>query len=268
MMMVGDMVVHVLADGSSELSEHFYGEHHGHHGDEIGDDGIMRLPIAAFLIRTAGKTVLLDAGLGPVRYEFTTANGHRTALWGGELPGQLAALGVQPEDIDYVIPTHLHADHAGWVIQEHRRFFPNATIRFGAGDWEENVVNSKDAAFREGMMDANAAGRIVPIERDGELLPGISAMHTPGHTAGHTSFVLSSGDQRAIILGDILSCPMQLRNIEMEVIFDTDPALAVRTREKIAREIDGDPDLLVGGPHFPGLRFGRVLMAEGKRYWS
>ena len=51
-----------------------------------------------------------------------------------------------------------------------------------------------------------------------------------------------------------------------EVVFDTDPKLAVKTRERIMRELDGDT--LVGGPHFPGLRFGRVLLAEGKRYWS
>lgn len=268
-MKIGDLEVHVLSDGMSELPGHFYGDHGGEHGDEIGPDGMMRLPIAAFLIRTGGKTVLLDAGLGTATYDFVSAAGHRTRLWGGNLPGELAALGVRPEDIDYVMPTHLHADHAGWVIHEHQRFFPNATIRFGAGDWDENVVNDehpKHQEFRHGMLDAMREGRIEFIEKDGELLPGISAMHTPGHTAGHTSFVLSSGDQRAIILGDIISCPLQIRNIEMEVVFDTDPALAVRTRERIMRELDGDT--LVGGPHFPGLRFGRVLMGQGKRYWS
>jgi len=268
-MKIGDLEVHVLRDGTSEIPGHFYGEHGGDHGDEIGADGVMRLPIAAFLIRTGGKTVLLDAGLGTAKFDFVTSDGHRTVLNGGELPGRLAALGVQPGDVDYVIPTHLHSDHSGWVIHEHRRFFPNATIRFGAGDWDEQVLNENSPGvpgFKQAMKQAMADGRIELIERDGEILPGISAMHTPGHTAGHTSFVLSSGDSRAIILGDIISCPMQIRNAEMEVVFDTDPKLAVKTRERIMRELDGDT--LVGGPHFPGLRFGRVLLAQGKRYWS
>lgn len=265
-MRVGDMEVLVLSDGESTVPGHFYGDHGGHHVGEIDEQDVMHLPIAAFLIRTGGKTVLIDAGLGPIKFDFVNDAGHRTTLWGGDLPRRLAEHGVRPEDIDYVLPTHLHADHAGWVIQEAKSYFPNATIRFGAGDWEENVLNARNPAFAQGMKDANDAGRVQVIERDGEVLPGISAMHTPGHTAGHTSFILSSGTQRAIILGDIISCPMQIRNIEMEVVFDTDPKLAVQTRERIMREIDGD--MLVGGPHFPGLRFGRVLMGEGKRYWS
>lgn len=265
-MRIGDLEVHVLADGASELPEHFYGDHEGLHGDEIGADGIMRLPICAFVVRTGGKTVLLDAGLGPVRHEFVTEHGQKIALWGGDLPARLAEIGLTPADIDFVIPTHLHADHAGWVIQDKRRYFPNATIRFGRDDWELLVEQARNPAFRDGMIAAQAEGRIEPIDGDGELLPGISAMHTPGHTPGHQSFILSSGDQRAIILGDIISCPMQIRNPEIEIIFDTDPALAVRTRERIMRELDGDT--LVGGPHFPGLKFGRVLLAEGKRYWS
>lgn len=268
-MKIGDLEVHVLQDGVSEIPGHFYGDHGGDHGDEIGADGVMRLPIAAFLIRTGGKVVLIDAGLGTATYDFVTVNGDRTVLNGGELPGRLATLGVMPEDVDFVIPTHLHGDHAGWVIHEQQRFFPNATIRFGASDWDELVLDQTTPGlpeFKQGMKQAMADGRIELIERDGELLPGISAMHTPGHTNGHTSLVLSSGDQRAIILGDIVSCPLQIRNIEMEVVFDTDPKLAVKTRERIMRELDGDT--LVGGPHFPGLRFGRVLLAEGKRYWS
>jgi glyoxylase-like metal-dependent hydrolase (beta-lactamase superfamily II) len=264
-MRIGDLDVTVLCDGESTVPGDLYGVHEGHH-DEIDEHGVMHLPIAAFLVRTGGKNVLIDAGLGPVRYEFQTEQGQDVALWGGKLPEELARHGVRPEDIDYILPTHLHADHAGWVIQETRSYFPNAILRFGAGDWEENVVNSLDKNFGEGVKEANAAGRVQLIEQDGEVLPGISAMHTPGHTAGHTSFVLSSGTQRAIILGDIISCPLQILATEMEVIFDTDPKLAIRTRERIMREIDGD--MLVGGPHFPALRFGRLLEAEGKRYWS
>jgi glyoxylase-like metal-dependent hydrolase (beta-lactamase superfamily II) len=264
-MNIGDLRIDCLSDGEWHTPEHFFGDHGGLHGDEIGADGIMRLPVAAFLVHTGGKRILIDAGLGPNRYDVETPQG-RSVIWGGDLPARLAGVGVTPDDIDEVILTHLHPDHAGWLIQDERRFFPNATLTFGEGEWDENVVNSRNPKFREGMVAAREAGAVRLIERDGEVLPGISAMHTPGHTAGHTSFVLSSGDSRAIILGDIISCPLQILNSELEVVFDTDPQLGIQTRERILRELDGD--MLVGGPHFPGLRFGRVLLAQGKRYWS
>jgi hypothetical protein len=79
--------------------------------------------------------------------------------------------------------------------------------------------------------------------------------------------VLSSGTARAIILGDAISCPLQMENAELEAVADVDRQAGIATREIILRELEGS-DVLVGGPHFPGLRFGRVMAAEGRRYWS
>jgi glyoxylase-like metal-dependent hydrolase (beta-lactamase superfamily II) len=266
-MMVGDIEVAVLSDGESIVPGDFFGATDGHHADAVGKDGRIRLPIAAFLLRIGGKTVLLDAGMGPVHIEWTMPSGGELTLHGGGLPAALAAHAVRPEEVDYVMPTHLHADHAGWMFPEGKSYFPNAIIRFGAGDWDPWVENAPDPRFREAMKQARAAGRIQFIEKDGEVLPGLSAMQTPGHSPGHVSYIISSGRQRAIVLGDAISCPLQLQNPEHQLIVDADPQLAIRTREAIFRELDGSADTMVGGPHFPDLRFGRVLMGEGRRYW-
>lgn len=266
-MRIGDIDITVLCDGESTVPGHFFGPTDGHHADMVDEHGRITLPIAAFLLRIGGKNVLLDAGMGPTSVEYTAPNGDHLTLCGGALPRLLAEQGLRPEDIDYVMPTHLHGDHAGWLFPEGRDFFPNAVIRFGEGDWAPWVEGAYDPRFRQGMIDAQASGRVRFIEGDGELLPGLSAMATPGHSPGHISYVISSGTERAIMLGDAISCPLQLQNPEYELIVDADADLAIRTRERIFRELDGT-NTLIGGPHFPELRLGRMLIGEGRRYWS
>jgi glyoxylase-like metal-dependent hydrolase (beta-lactamase superfamily II) len=90
---------------------------------------------------------------------------------------------------------------------------------------------------------------------------------TPGHTLGHMSVVVSSGTQRAFMLGDAVGCPAQLEDSEWAAMSDIDRDLSSRTREALYRELEGTEDVLVGS-HFPELRFGRVLRGEGKRYFA
>ena len=78
--------------------------------------------------------------------------------------------------------------------------------------------------------------------------------------------VLSSGTQRALLLGDVAHCPAQLVENEWAALFDVDPAMALQTRTALARELEGG-DALAAGTHFPGMRFGRLMAAEGKRRW-
>jgi glyoxylase-like metal-dependent hydrolase (beta-lactamase superfamily II) len=89
-------------------------------------------------------------------------------------------------------------------------------------------------------------------------------MPTPGHTPGSTTLVLSSGTDRIMFLGDVVHCPIQLEEDEWSALFDVDPDLAKRTRNALARELE-DTDVRVSGAHFPEMRFGRLVRAEGKR---
>ena len=110
------------------------------------------------------------------------------------------------------------------------------------------------------------ADRLEPFDDGATLAPGVDARLAAGHTPGSTVVVVSSGTARAMLLGDVVHCSFELTEGDWEALFDVDPELAKRTREALARELEGT-DVPVAAAHFPGLRFGRLLPAEGGRSW-
>ena len=99
------------------------------------------------------------------------------------------------------------------------------------------------------------------------LLPGVDVLAAPGHTPGSTIIVLSSGTARGLLLGDVVYCPLELIDDEWAGLGDVDPELAKRTRNALARELEGT-DVRVSGAHFPEMHFGRLVRAEGKRRFT
>lgn len=264
-MRIGDIELIALSDGLCKLPQQFYvGLDFAEHPELLAEDGRVHIPIGCYLLRSGDRTVLLDAGLGP-GIDVGWARG-------GDLPAQLAHHGVAPEDIDTVVASHLHLDHVGWLAVDDgdggmRPYFPNATVRYGHADWDR-FVGEVDAADRTRLvMEAlAAAGRLEPIDGDMvALAPGLTARHTPGHTLGHYCLVVSSGEERAFLLGDAVECPLQLEEPDFYAMSDVDPKLAARTRELLWSELEGT-NALVGAAHFPGLEFGRVLRGQGKNY--
>lgn len=140
-------------------------------------------------------------------------DGPRRLLIGGQLPLGLRAVGASPGDIDTVICTHLHADHCGWLFDAAGApVFRNADIWLGAGDWEHFVLGPEIWMFdhiRHGLQNADGS-RMSLVTRDTTVATGIDIMMTPGHTPGHLSVIVSSGGQRALLLGDAIACPLQL----------------------------------------------------------
>jgi glyoxylase-like metal-dependent hydrolase (beta-lactamase superfamily II) len=257
---IGDIELLPLNDGLCKLAQEFYvGLDFSTHQDLLADDGTVHVPVGCFLLRTGDTTVLVDAGLGEVDVGWAR---------GGELPGALEAAGVGPGDIDLVLCSHLHVDHIGWLVQDDAPWFTNATVRYGTGDWQQFVADKPEGDRSRHIMEVLAdAGRLEPLEGDMiGVAPGITARHTPGHTPGHYGIVVSSGDERAVLLGDAVECPLQLEEPDFSALSDVDPALAARTRAALWQELEGT-DTLVGAAHFPGLQFGRVLAGTGKRYF-
>jgi glyoxylase-like metal-dependent hydrolase (beta-lactamase superfamily II) len=142
-------------------------------------------------------------------------------------------------------------------------------VRFGAGDWDQFVVDGADDPGTKARVQLLAdLGRVEIIDGDDVLLaPGLTSRHAPGHTHGHNVLVLSSGDERAVLLGDAVTCPVQLEEPDWMAMSDVDQKMAARTREALYAELEGTDTLMVGA-HFPGLEFGRVLPGEGKRYFT
>ena len=239
------------------------------HGSLLDADGRLTLALGGFLVRDSGggRTILIDAGLG----DFEMGPGRKP---GGKLRDSLDGIGTPVGDITDVVFSHLHLDHVGWASQGGVPVFPNATYRCHQADWDYWITGPEEAMhgvspdFVRQQKDAMlpVADRLETWTADGALFPGFNLQHAPGHTPGSTIFVLSSGNERAVLLGDVAHSPLELLEEEWDGLGDVDPELARRTRNACARQLEGGGDD-ISGAHFPELAFGRMVKAEGRRNW-
>jgi glyoxylase-like metal-dependent hydrolase (beta-lactamase superfamily II) len=267
-MRVGDIEITALHDGAWRLSPTaMYGNTADDwlpHQQFLDQDGMLPCELGGFLVRTGDRLVLVDTGVGPSESpEF------------GRLLTSLAAAGHGPGDITDVVLTHLHFDHVGWTSDGERAVFPNATYRCDERDWgffvgPEGYDEGPHLAALGGL---SATLRLTPVAprfetwtTDVAIAPGVDLRAAPGHTPGSTVVVVSSGSERAMLLGDAVHCPVELLEDEWEFIADVDKELARRTREALAREIEG-ASIPAAAAHFPDMQFGRLLRAAGKRSW-
>jgi glyoxylase-like metal-dependent hydrolase (beta-lactamase superfamily II) len=217
------------------------------------------LPISvnAFLLKRGNKYALIDTGSG---------NTMGPTL--GKLPENLRAAGVAREQIGTIFLTHLHPDHANGLVDDAGRpHYPNAELilhetearfwldRDPAGAPDErirrNIVNNRvsTAPYRARM-------RTVP---DGEAATGISAVLMPGHTPGHTGWLIQSGKEGLLVWGDLVHlAAVQVPRPDTGLIYDVDPQTACATRQRMFDRIAADK-LKVAGAHldFPG--FGTIV---------
>jgi glyoxylase-like metal-dependent hydrolase (beta-lactamase superfamily II) len=260
-MNVGRLRIDAVIDGTGRFmpSMTFQGttdEQWAAHQDLLDENGMLQFTMGGFLVRggEGDRTVLVDAGLG---------HGTLMGITGGELLDNLAGLGVDPGEITDVLFTHLHIDHIGWASVDGRPVFPNATYRSSSADWDHFVVHHPGS---ESERLEPATAQFETWDGGGAVLPGIDALEAPGHTPGSTVMVISSGTERAMLLGDVVHCPVQLVDDEWASLFDVDPALARKTRVALNRELEGS-NIPVAAAHFPGMQFGRLIQAEGRRRW-
>ena len=258
---VGDYRIDPVIDGegSSRPEDMFPDvepEHWHRHRALLDDDGRLPIAIGGFLVRGGDRRVLVDLGYGP-----GSLSGIRT----GRLPESLRSLGVEPDEITDVLFTHLHRDHVGWLWVDGVLQFPRATLRCGAGDHRHFVVERNDPFADELLRPCQ--DRFETFDQ-APPLPGITTVAAPGHTPGSTIIVVSSSRHRAMMLGDVAHCPVQLLEEEWSTLYDLDRDLARRTRARVVRELEGNPSVVMTDSHFPGMRFGRLLVAEGRRSWA
>ena len=217
--------------------------------------GPVETSVNAYLVNTGTKLVLIDAGAG--------------TLFGptlGRLLASLRAAGYQPEQVDDIFVTHMHPDHVGGLSANGQRVFPNATLHADKRDSDFWLAQSNlDAApadmkgfFQGAMASVNpyvAAGKYQPFEADGEPVPGVHALASHGHTAGHTSYLVESQGQRLLVIGDLIHvAAVQFADPGVTIAFDSDPKAAERSRDAVFKLAAKD-GALVGAAHlqFPGL---------------
>ena len=226
---------------------------------------MVETSVNAYLVNTGTKLVLIDTGAA--------------GLFGptlGNLLANLKAAGYQPEQVDEVYVTHMHPDHVGGLMAGASRAFPNAVVRMDKRDadfWlsEANMKAAPEANkgfFQGAMASVNpyaAAGKLQPFEGETELVPGIKARPTYGHTPGHTVYEVQSKGQKLVLWGDLMHvAAVQFPDPSGTIQFDTDSKKAAAERKKAFAEA-AKQGYFVGVAHLPFPGIGQ-LRADGKGY--
>jgi len=263
---IGDIVVTAVSDGTLERT----------HEMMLGvpaDEARMHLAAAcrssfvlsinAFLIRTGERLALVETGSGDY---LGPAAGH--------LKANLAAAGVSPDEIDTILLTHMHPDHSAGLtdMTSGTANYRNAELVVHENEprhWFDDAAMARGSEREKRLMFQQAREQTAPYRgrmrtfTKGEVLPGVTALPIPGHTPGHTGFLIESGGERLLIWGDVVHMPeVQVPRPDVSMVVDTDPEAAAASRRRVFDMVASEGMLVTGMHlHFPG--FAHVVRDGG-----
>jgi len=220
-------------------------------------DEFVPIDFAFTVVRTGGKTILIDAGTGG-----------QLAPTAGLATAGMKAAGISPGDIDTILVSHLHPDHIFGLMEKetNAQIFPDAEILIGETEynfWTADGLIEKLPERRQGLAKRIQATfpnwkNVSQFSAGSEVAPGITAVDTPGHTAGHTAFLLGSGDDQTMLLGDLIILPsLFLPNLDWQLSFDADKDVASATRKAIVEQAVAD-NINIAGYHFGFPNSGKI----------
>lgn len=259
----GNYKLFVIEDG------YYWRETEGYHEEATDHDwrfhprdsqGRVRANFGCFLMTDGDRTVMVDAGIGEIAQEGMTA---------GLMPAAVDALGIARDSVEAVIYTHMHYDHIGGSQREGKIVFPRARHVFHEKEWDhwKSVEGEFGSAARKIMAPLFEADVVDFIGRDTEVLPGITAVESFGHTPGHLTVSIISGGTRTLIGGDLSNHPFQVEHPDWSLPVDNDPVKAAETRDRVFEEIkDTDIDFVAG--HYPMPGVGRIVTDDGLRVYQ
>jgi len=223
-------------------------------------EGRFRTNAGCYAIRSQGQTILCDTGMGPGPIEFL--GGLR-----GNLLDDMREKGIPPEDVDTVFFTHLHGDHVGWNLSsDGTPNFSKARHLVPQADWDYFGTMLETNQQMQQVIPLEALGLMELVSGEKALTSEVTTYPTPGHTPGHTSLLISSNGERAIVTGDLAHHPAQVDRTDWCSSFDTNAAETSATRREVFDRMEAD-GLTAAFCHFPD-PFGKLVRAEGKRIFQ
>ncbi|MDR1049069.1 MAG: MBL fold metallo-hydrolase [Synergistaceae bacterium] len=204
--------------------------------------------IMAFLVRTGGETILIDAGLGE-------PSGARAS----QLPEALSQIGVDPGDVTLVLITHMHGDHIGGLLRDGQRAFPSARVLSSRVERDFWLGGDSAARFPNRASGFEMARRALgaysgaeeSFEFDTVVAPGVRALDARGHTPGHTAFLLECGGERLLFWGDLAhAAALQFPRPDINASYDMNPGEAAAVRARFM-EMAAAEKLPIAGSHLP-----------------
>jgi glyoxylase-like metal-dependent hydrolase (beta-lactamase superfamily II) len=217
------------------------------------------------VINLGDKTVLFDTGMGII---------HPFGPTTGKLMATLKAAGIDPAGVDAVVMSHAHPDHCGGIMAEdNTSHFPNAQLYITKADYDywtnEQTVGPKMKVFYD-----QATRNLTPnldkihfIKDHEEIIPGVTALYAPGHTVGHTIFMINSGNAQLAYIGDLTHHPVLLMQKPLtEFAYDTDPKMSAQSRVRMLTML-ADSRTPILAYHFAWPGVGHVVkQGDGFRY--
>jgi glyoxylase-like metal-dependent hydrolase (beta-lactamase superfamily II) len=225
----------------------------------------MKNTYSPIVLKIAGKKVLFDTGNGEAQN--APSKGER-----GTLNANLAAAGIDRGKIDVVVISHFHADHVnGLLLPDNSRAFPNAEIKVPENEWKFWMDDGEMSRAPKGRMSELFANnrrvfdalqrKVTPYAWDTEVVPGVTAVGTPGHSIGHTSFVISSSGKSVYVQSDVCNnVNVFAPHPDWHGFFDQDPPKAAATRRRVYDMLAADK-IPVQGYHFPFPALARIEKA-------
>jgi glyoxylase-like metal-dependent hydrolase (beta-lactamase superfamily II) len=251
----------LFPDASTQLVQ----QHRWLAPDYADESGTISLRVQALVIDQPGRRILVDPCVG---------NGKTRWLpnWNQQdfpFLQRFADAGFSPESVDVVVHTHLHADHVGWdtrlVDGTWVPTFPVARHLFSRTEmawFEASPDPDRPRIWEDSLAPIFAAGLADLVDDDHDLGGGVRSEPTPGHTGGHVSLWITSGEETALITGDFMHHPLQFSEPDQREVADDDIALARQTRRSMIGRV-ADTRALVVGTHFPNRPAGHVVTEGG-----
>lgn len=256
---VGEFQVNLLSDGPSEVNKELLIGATPEMVKRYSANGLFPNAYNAYLIKTPQLNILVDTGTG------------------AKLQENITALGIKAEQINVILLTHMHPDHIGGMLKDGKSAFPNADVYIARKEhdyWtdEETIKKLPESSRGPFLLAQEVAAAykdrlklFTPAEMGAEgndLQPGVRSIAAFGHTPGHTMFLLTSGQNKLLIWGDIAhAMSIQMPHPEVAISYDTDPQQAIATRKKVLEYVS-EHGLQVAGMHIPYPGMGTVQKTQ------